>query len=132
MLRRWWTKKYSLPWTPSNIGSFTVLDLLVEFYEDLYDNNKEALYEASRNEDGEIVFESTGDPLIDKWEQELAMGIDPDLTEGLSLTTKAQLDSEKQKYAKAKSLAPEVFGIDESFSSIPSIIKDSVLGGKGR
>ena len=71
MLRRWWTNKYKLPWTPSNVGDFTVLDLLTEFYEDVFENDKSALFEASRGEDGEIMFESTGDPLIDKWEKEL-------------------------------------------------------------
>ena len=66
MLRRWWTDKYRIPWTPNNIGDFTVLDLLTEFYEDLFEKDKTALYEASRDGDGEIMFESTGDELIDK------------------------------------------------------------------
>lgn len=115
MLRRWWTDKYRLPWTPDNIEDFTVLELLTEFYEDLFEKDKTALFEASRGEDGEIMFESTGDDLIDKWEQELAMGIEPDLTEGMSAADKAALNKEKTSAEKARKQVQKVTDIDEKF-----------------
>jgi hypothetical protein len=115
MLRRWWTEKYSLPWTHDNVGDFTVLDLLVEFYEDLFEKDKNALYESSRGEDGEITFESTGDPLIDKWEKELAMGIEPDLMEGMAEEEKYALVKQQEKISVAKKKVREVTDIDDRF-----------------
>lgn len=53
--------------------------MLVSYWEDYYEEHK---LEAQRNEQGEVTF-STGDPYIDKWEQELAMGLEPDLLEDL-------------------------------------------------
>lgn len=115
MLRRWWTDKYKLPWTPKNIDDFTVLDLLTEYYEDLFEKDKTALFEASRGEDGEIIFESTGDELIDKWEQELAMGIEPDLTEGMAAADRVALLEEQAFAQVAKEKVKQVTDIDEKF-----------------
>ena len=49
------------------------------YWEDYYEKNPN---DALRTESGEILF-NTGDPLIDKWESELAKGLQPDLMEGL-------------------------------------------------
>lgn len=59
----------------------TEFDLLTEYYEDYY---KENPLEAHRNEDGHIQFKDTGDPLIDEWEEKIARGEAPDLTEAFS------------------------------------------------
>ena len=115
MLRRWWTKKYKLPWTSNNIEELTIVDLLTEFYEDLYESDKTALWEASRGEDGEIMFEETGDPLFDKWEKEFHMGITPDLTEGLPEEDRAALFKEQARAKRARELAPLISEIDERF-----------------
>lgn len=104
-----------MPWTPDYIKDLTVFDLLVEFYEDLFENDKNALYDASRGEDGEILFESTGDELIDKWEKELSMGIEPDLTEGLPEKERQRLYKEKEKFKRDRKLAREASDIDEKF-----------------
>lgn len=56
-----------------------------------------------RGEDGEIVFDDVEDPLIAKWEEELAKGAIPDLEEGLSEKAKKQLASERDKHDRAKS-----------------------------
>lgn len=51
--------------------------MVTEFWEDYYaENPQEALRSGDR-----IV---TGDPLIDKWEEEIHKGMDPDLSEGLT------------------------------------------------
>lgn len=82
MLRRWWVKKYQIPWTSSYFQESTLLELLIEFMEDYYENNKSELFHDSLDADGNVVFD-TGDPLIDKWEQEIAKGLSPDLLEGM-------------------------------------------------
>jgi hypothetical protein len=53
------------------------LDLLCEFYVDRFE--KEPL-EAHRNAKGDVQFK-TGDPVIDRWEQQLADGKEVDLLE---------------------------------------------------
>lgn len=78
-------------------------ELLVEYYEDLFEDDPYAVLDAMRGADGEIVFEDVEDPLIAKWEQELAAGLEPDLEEGLS-------DREKQKLAKERAKAQAVKG----------------------
>jgi hypothetical protein len=96
-----------------------LFELLVERYEDLFEADPEALREASKNEDGELVFEETGDELIDKWERELALGLDPDLTEGLSKDMVKNLEKNSEKAKRAREIAD---GIDDSN------ILDQVLG----
>lgn len=70
------------------------MELLTLFWEDYYRKNP---IEAKRVGDGKEVKFATGDPLIDKWEEELARGIEPDLTEGLSHEAR-----EKEKSARRR------------------------------
>lgn len=111
-LRRWWTKKYQKSWISKEFQEHNIFELLVEYYEDLYDQNN---LEAYKDESGEIVFNETGDPLIDKWEEELARGIMPDLTEDLSQEELARLEKEKIKSKKAKELGKQLENINDSF-----------------
>lgn len=55
-----------------------MFDLLVDFYLDMFEKNP---LDAHRNDDGFVQFTDTGDALIDKWEQQIADGVDVDLTE---------------------------------------------------
>jgi hypothetical protein len=80
VLRRWAEEKYRLPWTHKSIQDLTPLELWTRVYEDYYHENK---IEIHRGEDGEIKLE-TDDAMVNKWEEELAMGLDPDITEGLT------------------------------------------------
>lgn len=77
-LSRWWEKKYRLPSNHKLFQERTEEDLLVEFWVDVYEKNP---LEADRGADGEVQLKNTGDPYIDKWEQEMADGLSPDLTE---------------------------------------------------
>jgi len=61
------------------VQRMTPLELLILFWEDYYHKNP---IDAKRTESGEVFFE-TGDSLIDKWEREIAMGLEPDLLEGM-------------------------------------------------
>lgn len=96
MLRRWWERKFSLPWSDERAQTLTLFELTKLYWEDQYANDPKALLNAAKNERGDIVFEETGDPQIDKWEKEIAMGGTPDLNEGLTL---AELDALKREQA---------------------------------
>lgn len=72
--------KFNLPWTHESIQQLSLLELLTMFWEDHYHKNP---VETRRTKDGHIIYSNTGDALIDKWERELAMGLQPDLLEGV-------------------------------------------------
>lgn len=120
--------KYSLPWTHNAFQESTTFELLTEFYEDLFDKDPKASLEVMRGESGEIEFEETGDPLIDKWEQELRMGLEPDLTEGMSAKDLARMKAEKEKIKRAKSLKAQLSDIDEKL--FEAMERDPMYKGK--
>src|SRR5690348_6163998 len=70
-LRRWWVKKYKIPWTHEAAQDQPPIDLLTEFYEDYFETNPKEL-RAYLEEQGNYSFDETGDALLDKWEQEFA------------------------------------------------------------
>ena len=70
--------------------------MLILFWEDHY--RKHPL-DAKRTATGEVFF-NTGDPLLDKWEREIAMGLEPDLLEGLPPE-----EREREKRALARLVA---------------------------
>lgn len=119
-----------MPSTHDLFQNATTFDLLVEFFEDQFEKDPNSMLMAAKGDDGEIVFEETGDPLIDKWEKELAMGLTPDLTEGMSERDKKILENEREKKKHARSVISKVSDIDERFEQ--SIRKDprykNVLG----
>lgn len=57
------------------------------FWEDYYVKHPTEVHKTA---DGKEVKFVTGDPLIDKWEREIAQGLTPDLTEGLSPEARAK------------------------------------------
>lgn len=107
-LKRWWVGKYKLPPTHPLFEGQSMAALTLEMFEDLYVRREEikrdlkdvssakerlelmdalqkldeALGERDEATDpnGPMV---TGDPLVDRWERELAAGRMPDLDEGL-------------------------------------------------
>lgn len=107
-LRRWWVQKYTRPWTHRLFQEADAFDLLVEFYEDLFDKYPAEALKAAKNEDGEIVFDDVDDPLIQKWEEELAAGLTPDLEEGLAPAEKERLRKEREKHEIAKKAVQEL------------------------
>ena len=76
-LRMWWTKKYQKSPRSPEYESYTIFDLMVEFFEDYYDQNKTEMY------DLDLPFSTFGDPMIEKWEKEIRSGIVPNLMEDL-------------------------------------------------
>jgi hypothetical protein len=89
------------------------------FWEDHYRRNP---VDARRTERGEVVY-TTGDPLIDKWERELEMGLEPDLTEGLSPEEREKehraLERIKARKNKLKQVSEELGeGFTEDYSQM--------------
>ena len=68
------------------------------FWEDYYLKNPT---ESKTTKDGNVVFQ-TGDPLIDKWEQELQLGVTPDLLEGVSSTFRDKFNKKKEASEKVQ------------------------------
>lgn len=58
--------------------SRTLFEHLTDFFLDKYEQKP---IEAHRNADGHIQFKDTGDDLVDRWEDQIAKGEEPDLFE---------------------------------------------------
>lgn len=119
MLRQWWEEKYQIPWNHESAQSLSLLEMLIAFWEDYY--NKHPL-DAKRTPTGEVFF-NTGDPLIDKWEREIAMGIEPDLLEGLPPEARAREEAALQRlFARqgVTQMAEEAIGegFEEDYSTL--------------
>lgn len=94
-LRWWWTEKYHRPWTDDAFQDATEEELLTEWWVDYFRENP---LEAHKNESGDVVFKHTGDPLIDKWEHQRELGIEPDYEEGMSPSEIERLRREEALY----------------------------------
>lgn len=65
-------------------------------WEDRFDENP---IEAARNEDGFVQFKNTGDPLVDKWEEQIARGEVPNMLESFSPEQRERLRKMRTKGA---------------------------------
>lgn len=109
MLRRWWTDKYKLPWISLYLEDQTIFELLVEFYEDRFEEDPQAMLLSGKNAEGEYDFsDAIDDPLFAKWEKEINQGLTPDLEEGLSEKAKEKLKKERALANKAQALAQQI------------------------
>jgi hypothetical protein len=102
--------KFKLPWTHEAIQSQTLLELLTSYWEDYYEEHR---LEASRDEKGEVTF-GTGDPYIDKWEQEIAMGLEPDLLEDLPSWHRDKANPKEEKSEDQSDVSKDGFKDDYS------------------
>jgi len=95
-LRRWWSGKYNLPPNHALFMEQSQAELTLEMYEDFIAKKEELEYRLEEATAKEAQFlmrqltainkilgddNFTGDPLIDKWEREIAEGKIPDLDE---------------------------------------------------
>lgn len=130
--------KYSLPLTHDAFQDLTLFELSIWFWEDYYQKNP---IEAKKSHDGHVQFHSD-DPLIDKWEREIAQGLTPDLTEGLSPEQKAkerqavvelrkEAKSKKQQELFAETLG-DGFADDYSLDSLESDLPTIGTGSHGK
>ena len=102
MLRRWWVKKYQKPWNSKEFQDATREELLVEFYEDFFEEHPNEKLEAMKDENGNIIY-STDDDLFDKWQMEESMGFTPDFDEGRS---KESIRKENEAFRRANGEEP--------------------------
>jgi hypothetical protein len=72
---------------------------MVEYWLDVFDNKP---LEAHRNKDGYIQYRSE-DPVINKWEQQIADGREPDLWEAFTPDAKDQLSRLRARSAHMSS-----------------------------
>lgn len=111
-LARWWSQKYNLPSNHELFLSRTPAEHLIEYHLDV-------LYakplEAYKTSDGEYVFTDTGDEMIDRWEAQLAAGIDPDLEEAFDEASLAWVKRVSSEYYKNKN---DGTGGDTDFLSV--------------
>ena len=112
-MRRWWTEKYQKSHQSDEFKRYTLSALLVEFFEDYYAKHPAKVREL------DLPFLSTGDPMIDKWEREIAAGITPDLMEDLTPEDGERL-MRWSRAAYQKKMSGEInlmdsFGDSESF-----------------
>jgi hypothetical protein len=95
--KKWWVKKYQTP--PKPLNDYTMTELLIEMYTDLYQQRDEIYRELeTRRGDKSDLYDHlalveqalqdetdpkrvSSDPLIDKWERELAEGKEINLEE---------------------------------------------------
>ena len=101
-LRRWWTKKYQRSAKSDEFGRYTIYELLVEFWEDYFEEHPVESIKEAKDSDGNVQFRNTGDDLIDRWEEQLAQGLMPDLTEGMTDDEIQKLNREQKKASKGK------------------------------
>ncbi len=110
LLRRWWVEKYRLPPTSAEYLAYTAEDLLVEFFEDHFAAHPEQELRRKVHERSGQPYYVTGDPLIDKWEREIAEGNEPDLDEALT-------DAQRAEEAAQRELAA-FDGLEERFGDV--------------
>lgn len=66
--------------------------------------------EMFKQDDGEYMFTNTGDPLMDKWEEQIAMGEIPDLLEGMTEADRDQLLKKLDNLKKKHTITGGTFG----------------------
>ena len=119
----WWTKKYQKsPRSPEYL-SYTIFELVVEFFEDYYSENKSEMYSL------DLPGASTGDQMIDKWEKEIRSGIVPNLTEDLPPEEAEKIlrwsrKAYKNKQAKGMIPLPDDNTIGDVISEMENLIGD--------
>ena len=85
---------------------------MVEFYEYFFEENPNEMIKAGKDKDGNIQFKDTGDDLIDHWEEQIARGQMPDLTEGMT-------EEEKNKFLGSE-------GLVDTFAQAQSIVDTEI------
>lgn len=102
--------------------------MTIWFWEDYYQKYP---LEAKRD-DGKNVRFYSDDPLIDKWERELAMGLDPDLTEGMTPEQKEKerraLQRMKNRHVQTEKAKQAGDGFEDDYSQMAAMSQLPVIG----
>jgi len=140
-LRQWWTEKYRSSPKSDEFQAYTLRELLVEYYEDYYLNDRKRLWKDERDEFGDVRLPDVDDVYVDRWEEQWAKGITPDLTEGLpekerrrarKLLAEKEKEIEEwlkeQEKAKMDAYFSQPDSVSEVYSQLPEEFSD-VYGG---
>ena len=98
-------RKYRLPPTSDEFLRCTPEEMLIEFFEDWYLDHPDRQARTEVHERTDVEYHVTGDPLVDRWEREIAEGKEPDLDEAVPEGEREQSSVEP----------PDFEGIDEAF-----------------
>ena len=85
------------------------------------------MWKEDRKKYGVALLPKTGDPIIDRWEEQIAKGLDPDLTEGMLPEDKdnyLSLMQELDDKVAARKEAAEKARMDSIFSKDDDILKE--------
>ncbi len=78
------------------------------------------MWKDERKVSGHVRLPKTGDPLIDHWEEQIANGIEPDLTEGMLPEQRDKIKAKIKKLEEAAKKKQEAFEdqqMDKFFAS---------------
>ena len=95
-IRIWWTRKYQRSPNSEEFKSYTLFQLMTEFFEDYFEEKPEAMKGL------DVPNSQFGDDVIDKWEREVEQGLTPDLLEDLSPEQARHLRSWSSKVGQLK------------------------------
>ena len=87
----------------------------MEFFEDYYESHPDQQIRREVDERSGQAYFVTGDPLIDKWEREIAEGREPDLDEALTPEQEALEARHLREHRRQMDEADAFDGIDERF-----------------
>lgn len=111
----------------------TPFELLVWFWEDHFERNPIEAKKVGVDEEVQFV---TDDPLINKWEDEIARGLVPDLMEGL---TNEQRQRERNSLEKLKNRKTQIKkaekagdGFSDDYTDVPFDAAGLPVIGRGR
>lgn len=72
-LQRWWCKKHNRPRKDPLLLEYTPEELMIEYLEDLIENDPAEEFPEDVRDSG-LYGHRTGDPLIDQWQEDAALG----------------------------------------------------------
>tara|TARA_R100000808_G_C2074491_1_gene100706 strand:+ start:53 stop:565 length:513 start_codon:yes stop_codon:yes gene_type:complete len=124
ILRQWWAKKYHSSPKSDEFQRYTLWEMTIEFFEDYYAQDKKRVWKDEREDLGAVELPESGDPLVDRWERQIAEGLEPDLTEGLPEEKRAQIRERAQQIQSvtdAKNSVRESEKLAEMFRNIGSV-----------
>lgn len=82
-LQRWFCKKYNRPMKDPLLAEYTPEELMIEYLMDVIENDPAEEFPRDIREAG-LYGHRTGDPLIDRWQEDAALGKPIDFSEAFA------------------------------------------------
>lgn len=113
-LRRWWTGKYNKSHKSDEFQRYTKMELFLEFFEDVYEKDSQKMREFL-DEVGDHSTPSSGDELMDKFEEQLARGETPDIDQMFP-------EHLKEKFGSTPASESKESGIDSLMGKMDQVV----------